>query len=366
MYASLLLVVTLLTFIGLDLAGQDYYKLLGVSRSASDKEIKKAFKKLAIKLHPDKNPGNSDVEKQFQSINAAYSVLSDPEKRRVYDQFGEEGLKDGNRGGGGGWNDIFGNFFGGGGRRQGGRQEMKKGPNIVVELQCTLEDLYNGRDFEVLQRRQVLCPHCRGTGADDPNDVTNCPVCGGSGVKIVNQQLAPGFVQRVQTTCDHCHGKGKIMNSVCTHCHGTKVQKGEQLLMIFIEKGMPNGHEIVSPSDSDENPEEEPGDVVFKIKTLPHKTFVRQGNDLKMTMKISLLQALVGFEVSFNHLDGHEVSLSRKDVTPPGFLQTVKGEGMPIHEMPSNKGNLQITYEIIFPRTVTEEQKTEFKRVLTK
>jgi len=335
-----------------------------VARSATDKEIKKAFKKLAIKLHPDKNPGNTEVEKQFQEINAAYSVLSDTEKRRIYDQFGEEGLKDGNRGGGGqGWHDIFGGFFGGQGRRQ-GRQEMKKGQSVVIELQCTLEDLYNGRDLEVLQRRQVLCPHCRGTGADDPNDISNCPVCGGSGVKIVNQQLAPGFVQRVQTTCDHCNGKGKIMNSVCSHCHGTKVQKGEQLLMVFIEKGMPNGHEIISPSESDENPEEEPGDLIFKIKQIPHQRFVRDGKDLKITVKISLLQALVGFKESFKHLDGHEVVLTRTAVTPPGYVQTVMNEGMPVHEMPSKKGNLLVTYEIVFPRTVTEEQKSEFKKLL--
>jgi len=349
----------------LDLAGTDYYKLLGITRSASEKEIKKAYKRLAIKMHPDKNPGNTEIEKQFQEINNAYSILSDPEKRRIYDQYGEEGLKDGgNRGGGGGW-DIFQNFFGGGGgRRQGGRAEMKKGQPITIQLECTLEDLYNGRELEVLQKRQILCSHCRGTGAEDPNDVSTCPICGGSGVKIVNQQLAPGFVQRVQTTCDRCEGKGKIVKSHCTHCHGSKVEKGEQLLMVFVERGMVDGYEIVLPSDGDENPEEEPGDVVFKIKQLPHHRFERRGHDLYMTARISLLQALVGFSISFKHLDEHEVTVARTEVTPPGFVQVVAEEGMPVHDLPSRKGNLFVTYEIIFPTSVSEENKNAFKKLL--
>eukprot|EP01127_Copromyxa_protea_P002229 TRINITY_DN12122_c0_g1_i1.p1 TRINITY_DN12122_c0_g1~~TRINITY_DN12122_c0_g1_i1.p1 ORF type:complete len:371 (-),score=90.59 TRINITY_DN12122_c0_g1_i1:62-1105(-) len=347
----------------MDLAGTDFYKVLGVARNASEKEIKKAYKKLAIQYHPDKNKGNSEVESKMQAVNAAYSVLSDPEKRRIFDQYGEEGLnKDNNRGGG--WGDMFDLF----GRRQGGggKAEMKKGQAIYIELQATLEDLYNGRDFEVLQRRQVLCSHCRGTGAEDPNDVSKCPVCGGSGVKIVNQQLAPGFVQRVQTTCDHCGGKGKIVNSQCHVCHGSKVEKGEQFVMVFIEKGMPDGHEIVSPSDGDQNPDEEPGDLIFKIKTRSHKMFTRQGNDLLMTARISLLQALVGFTSEFEHLDGHKVTLARTDVTPPGFVQTIAGEGMPYFEQASKKGKLYVTYQIDFPSHLTEAQKAEFKRLLAK
>jgi len=300
----------------------------------------------------------------MQEVNAAYSVLSDAEKRRIYDQYGEEGLKkDGGRGGGGGWGDIF-NFFGGGFGGNRGNKEMAKGQNIVIELQCTLEDLYNGRDFEVLQRRQVLCHHCRGTGAEDPNDVTKCPVCQGSGVKVVNQQLAPGFVQRVQTTCDKCGGKGKIIKATCGHCHGTKVNIGEQFVVVIVEKGMPDGYEIVSPSDADQNPDEEPGDLIFKIKTMPHKLFTRQGNDLYLTTRITLLQALVGFSVSFNHLDGHVVTIERTEVTPHGFIQRVVDEGMPFHSFSSQKGNLYVTYEVTFPTYVSESQKVEFRRLL--
>jgi len=241
---------------------------------------------------------------------------------------------------------------------------MKKGVSQVIELQASLEDLYNGRDFEVLQKRQILCSHCRGTGADDPNDVQNCRACGGTGIKIQEQKLGPGFVQRVQTTCNECGGKGKVSKSICSKCKGTKVQTGEQLLTVFIEKGMPDGHEIISNSDADEIPGEEPGDVVFKIAVGPHDRFTRKGNDLYMTQKISLLEALVGFSTTFSHLDGHKVTLERNTVTPPSYVQTLSGEGMPIHGNSLNFGKLYVTYLIDFPKTITEEQKEGFRKLL--
>jgi DnaJ-related protein SCJ1 len=342
---------------------RDFYKILKISRSATEQEIKKAFKRLSVQLHPDKNPGNEEARLKYQEVSAAYEVLSDPEKRRVYDQYGEEGLKNDQGGGGFGGFDIFENFFGGGGGRA-KKGELQKAPPQTIELQATLEDLYNGRDFEILQKRQVLCTHCRGTGADDPNDVQSCTSCGGTGQRIVEHKIGPGFVQRMQTTCDKCGGKGKVSKSVCSKCRGSKVQQGEQLLTIFIEKGMPEGYEIRSASDADENPGEEPGDLLFKITTAPHDRFVRKGNDLHMTLRISLLEALVGFEYSFNHLDGHAVPLKRTEVTPPGFVQILANEGMPIHGNTFNFGQLFITYQINFPESLTTEQKDGFKLLL--
>jgi len=354
-------VLFLLDFV---VAGRDFYKILKVSRSATEKEISKAYKKLAVKLHPDKNPGDEEAKKQYSEVSEAYEVLSNPEKRRVYDQHGEEGLKNqNNQGGAGGWSDIF-YFFGGGGGRKQNPGELKKGPSQTIELQATLEQLYNGYDLEVLQRRQILCRHCRGTGAEDPNDVHSCRSCGGSGVKIQEQRLGPGFIQRVQVVCDECGGKGKISKSVCTHCHGTKVDSGEQLITLFLEKGMADGHEIISPSDSDEVPGEEPGDLIFKIAQLPHKHFKRDGNNLKLDVKITLLQALVGFSFTMDHLDGHKITLTRDDVTPPGFVQTLPKEGMPIHGSPSTFGSLYVTYSIDFPKKITSQQKEEFKKLL--
>jgi len=256
------------------IVAEDYYKLLGISRSAKQAEIKRAYRKLAPLYHPDKFPNDEEKKVKFQEISTAYEVLSDDEKRRIYDQYGEEGLKKGVRNSGGfDFDDIFSMFNGGQQKKKGGRDELPKGNPLKIKFRATLEDLYNGKDIEVLQMRQVLCPHCRGTGAENADDVSSCPDCDGSGIKIVTQKLGPGFVQRMQTTCDRCGGKGRIVTSTCSHCSGTKVDTAEQLITIFIERGMPDGHEIVSESDGDERPGEEPGDLIFKIVTAPHNLF---------------------------------------------------------------------------------------------
>jgi len=260
------------------------------------------------------------------------------------------------------FDDIFSMFNGGGQRKK--KDEMPKGNPLRIKLHVSLEDLYNGKDFEVLQRRQVLCPHCRGTGAENSDDVTSCPDCGGSGVKIVTQKLGPGFVQRMQTTCDRCGGKGKIVSSVCSHCSGSKIDVAEQLITIYIEQGMPDGYEIISESDADEKPGEEPGDLIFKVTTAPHKRFERKGNDLHMSMTISLLQSLVGFTKTVKHLDGHEVIITRDAVTKPGLEIVVPSEGMPHHGFSAQKGDLYVTFTVQFPTTITEQQREGFKNLL--
>jgi DnaJ-related protein SCJ1 len=341
------------------LADEDYYSILGVPRDASESQIKRAYRQLAKINHPDKNPKNKE---KFQTITKAYDVLSDNDKRRKYDQFGEEGLKQqGNRGGG----FDFGDFFGFGGRNQQQGSEMPKGPNVVIEVQVTLEDLYNGKDIEILQRRQTLCPKCRGTGAKDPNDVQTCPVCEGSGMRVVTQRIGPGFVTKTQTTCDHCGGRGKLVTSKCEHCKGTKISRGDQIIQIVIERGMPEGYEIKSEEDADEAPERTPGDLIFKVTTVPHKRFSRKGNDLYMQITIPLLQSLIGFKKTFNHLDGHEVVVDRNQVTPPGFVLKLEGEGMPFHESPDINGDLYITFNIQFPEKISPEQKIGFEKLLT-
>eukprot|EP01123_Difflugia_compressa_P009123 TRINITY_DN292_c1_g2_i1.p1 TRINITY_DN292_c1_g2~~TRINITY_DN292_c1_g2_i1.p1 ORF type:complete len:371 (-),score=81.65 TRINITY_DN292_c1_g2_i1:86-1198(-) len=344
--------------------GEDYYKILGVPRNAKDSEIKKAYRRLAMQYHPDKHPNDEEKHLKYQKISNAYEVLSDDEKRRIYDQYGEEGLQKGVRSNTGfDFEDIFSMFGGGGGQRQ-RKDEMPKGAPIKIKVSVSLEDLYNGKDLEVLQRRQVLCPHCRGTGAENSDDVSTCPDCGGSGIKVVTQKLGPGFVQRMQTTCDRCGGKGRIVTSTCSHCGGTKVDTAEQMLPLFIEKGMPDGYEIVMDSDGDEKPGEEPGDVIFKIITAPHKRFERKGNDLYMNMTVTLLQSLVGFTKSFKHLDGHEVTVTRDGVTKPGLQIVMADEGMPHHGWPTQKGSLYITFTVLFPTSLTEEQKEGFKNLL--
>lgn len=260
----------------------------------------------------------------FHPAYTAYEALSDPKTRRVYDQYGEDGLKQGGAHHHANPFDIFSQF--GFGRRQ-ASNEMPKGPNVEIEVQVTLRDLYEGKKIEVLNRKQILCTKCRGTGAKSPDDVKTCHVCGGTGVRMVTRQLGPGFVSQMQQTCDHCGGKGKTFTHKCPHCGGTKVEEGEERMVVFIEKGMPDGYQIVMEGEGDESPDMQPGDVIFTVRTLKSPRFERVGDDLKKQMKISLLEALVGFSKEIVHLDGHKVKIERSRVTRPNLVIKVEGEG---------------------------------------
>jgi len=341
------------------IAADDYYQLLGLQRDASQADIKRAFRRISMKEHPDKG---GDPEK-YAKISHAYDVLSDSEKRRNYDQFGDE---NGPKGGG---FDPFSDFFNGFGgfhfNSGGGNQRREQMPNVRIPLEATLEDLYNGRSFKVTQSRQHLCHHCRGTGANDPNDIKQCSACGGSGMRVRTIQRGPGFVQHVQSQCDVCGGKGKVVSSTCHICHGSKVEPGEELLTVWIEKGMMDGSVISFPQQGDERPEWNPGDVEMYIKTLPHARFSRKGDDLNVTQHISLLQALTGFEVDVQHLDKHTVHIARTEVTPPNFIMKVPGEGMPLHSTPSIHGDLYVEFIVDFPQSITKDQSDAFKKLLS-
>jgi DnaJ-related protein SCJ1 len=346
---------------------KDYYQILGISRQASLREIKKAYRELSLKYHPDKNKEDPNAQKKFVEISNAYDVLSDEEKRRIYDQFGEEGLKQG-----GGPNpfrspfDFFSNFgFGGGGG--GGHthtHEQRKGPSVEIPLEVTLNDLYTGKELLIGHRKQVLCHKCRGTGANDPNDVQTCPDCKGTGTKVFTQQLGPGFITQTQRTCDRCGGRGRIVKSTCPVCKGSKISIDDETFTVIVEKGMPEDYHITFEQEADEAPDITPGDVIFKIKTSPHKRFVRQGNDLYTKMNVSLLEALVGFSRRIPHLDGHKVQIDKQDITKPGEIIKISEEGMPYHEFPSQKGDLFVEFSIKMPTSLTEEQKQAFKTLL--
>jgi len=353
--------LTLAVLVVIVFAADDYYKLLGLQRDASQPEIKRAFRRISMKEHPDKG---GDPEK-YAKISHAYDVLSDEEKRRNYDQFGDENGPQG----GGGFN-PFGDFFSGFGGFQfntggAGGQHREQMPNVRIPLEATLEDLYNGRTFKVTQSRQHLCHHCRGTGANDPNDIKTCTACGGSGMRVRTIQRGPGFVQHVQSQCDVCGGKGKVVSSTCHHCHGSKVEPSEELLTVWIEKGMTDGDVISFPQHSDERPGANPGDVEMFIKTLPHVRFSRKGDDLTVIHHISLLQALTGFEVDIDHLDQHKVHVARSEVTPPHFIVKVPGEGMPLHSTPSIHGDLFVEFIVDFPESITKDQSEGFKKLLS-
>ncbi|KAG0220855.1 hypothetical protein B0O80DRAFT_302510 [Mortierella sp. GBAus27b] len=341
-------------------AGADYYKVLGLNRNASAKDIKKQYKALSKKYHPDKNPGNKEAEQKFVEVSEAYEVLSDSEKKGIYDRYGEEGLKQHSQGNSGFHDpfDIFSQFFGGGSRHHHAEQE-RKGPEIRMELDVTLEELYSGKsvDFEV--SKQIICPHCDGSGAKSSDDVVTCTGCQGQGVKIVKHMLAPGMFQQFRQACDQCGGKGKVIRENCPVCHGAKVQRGSEQLTVVIEPGLPDGSTLVFDREGDESPEAHPGDIVFEVRTRPHSTFERRQDALYTYVTITLEQALLGFDLEIKHLDGKSVKLTRgQSVTPFGFVQTLKGQGMPIKGSSGDFGDMYVEYRIAFPEQLTKEQRS--------
>jgi len=333
-----------------------FYDLLNVSKTAAQDEIKKAYRKAAIKNHPDKG---GDPEK-FKEVSQAYEVLSDPEKRQLYDEYGEEALKDGGPGGPGGGSspfDIFeamfgGNPFGpGGGGGRGGRRQ-RKGEDVVHGLKLSLEELYNGVTKKLSLAKNVICPKCDGKGSKSGAS-GHCGTCQGSGVRVVVRQIAPGMVQQMQTVCNECKGSGQVISDRdrCVQCHGQKVVQEKKVLEVNIEKGMVNNQKIVFQGEADEAPDTIPGDIVFVVQEKEHATFKRKGPDLFLEKNINLTEALCGMKFSVTHLDKRQLLISTHEgeVIKPNSFKAVYDEGMPTYQQPFNKGRLFIHFNVKFP-----------------
>lgn len=329
-----------------------FYDVLGVAPDADDSAIKKAYLKLARQFHPDKNP---DGAEQFKEIQFAYEVLSDPEKRDVYDKYGEEALKEG--GPGGPYDEDIFSFFGfpfanGGGRGR-GPPRKRKGKDVYSAFNVTLEDLYNGKEGKFQLEKTVLCAQCKGKGSSKPNAVTKCSGCDGQGISITMRPLGFGMVQQLQETCKQCSGTGEIIKQKdkCKKCAGNKVMEEKKVLEVYIEKGMMHNQKISFREEGDQLPDIIPGDVVLVIQQEEHKLFKRDGNDLIVEKQITLLEALIGTKFIINQLDGRQllIKTKEKEIIRPGDLKSVFGEGMPIHKNPLTKGNLIIKFDIVFP-----------------
>uniref|UniRef100_A0A0C9RIX4 DnaJ protein ERDJ3B n=1 Tax=Wollemia nobilis TaxID=56998 RepID=A0A0C9RIX4_9CONI len=327
-------------YVDRSIAGKNLYDVLQVPRGASEEHIKKAYRKLALKFHPDKNPGNEEATKRFAEISNAYEVLTDREKREIYDRYGEEGLKQhasggGGRGGGMNFQDIFSSFFGGGAPEE-EEERTVKGDDVIVYLHATLEDLYMGGTLKVWREKNILKPAPGKRQCNCRNE-------------MYHKQIGPGMFQQ-------------ITQQVCEQCPNVKYEREGDFITVDIEKGMQDGQEIVFYEDGEPITDGEPGDLKFKIYTAPHEKFTREGNDLRTTVTITLREALVGFEKSIPHLDGHLVSIGSKGIIKPKEVRRFKGEGMPLH-MSTKKGDLFVTYEVLFPSKLTEEQKNKIKEV---
>ncbi|CAG0923262.1 unnamed protein product [Notodromas monacha] len=334
------------TFVIFALATRDFYSILGVPRSASKNQIKKAYRNLAKELHPDKNQGDPDAQQKFQDLGAAYEALSDDDKRKMYDRCGEECLKkEGGMGGDGfdAFSSFFGHDFGGFGfdfHGQGREREVPRGADIVMDLWVSLEELYAGNFVEVARMKRVVRP-AKGTRK------CNCRQ------EMVTRSLGPGRFQMTQQT-------------VCDECPNVKLVNEEKLLEVEIEPGMKDLQEHRFVAEGEPHIDGEPGDLIFKIRGSPHPKFERRGDDLYTNVTISLQDALVGFEMEITHLDGHKVAVKRDKVTWPGARIRKKGEGMPNYENNNLFGTLYITFDVSFPKSdFAESDKEAIKKVLS-
>ncbi|KAJ7568972.1 hypothetical protein O6H91_01G055400 [Diphasiastrum complanatum] len=332
-----------------------YYGILGVSKNASQDDLKKAYKKAAIKNHPDKG---GDPEK-FKELAQAYDVLSDPEKREIYDQYGEDALKEGMGGGGSSHNpfDIFESFFGGGnpfgGSSSGGRRQ-RKGEDVVHPLKVSLEDLYKGTSKKLALSRNILCPKCKGKGSKTGASST-CAGCQGSGMKVTIRQFGPGMMQRLQSVCPDCRGSGETISEKdkCGQCKGKKVVQDKKVLEVHVEKGMLHGQKITFQGEADEAPDTITGDIVFVLQLKDHPMFKRKGDDLFVEHSLTLTEALCGFQFALTHLDGRQLLIKSApgEIIKPGQFKSINDEGMPQYQRPFMKGRLYLHFSVEFPES---------------
>nr|GMC59011.1 DnaJ protein homolog [Ipomoea batatas] len=345
-----------------------YYEILGVSKNASQDDLKKAYRKSAIKNHPDKG---GDPEK-FKELAQAYEVLSDPEKREIYDQYGEDALKEG-MGGGGGMHDPFdifqsffgGNPFGGGGSSRGRRQ--RRGEDVVHPLKVSLEDLYNGTSKKLSLSRNVLCPKCKGKGSKSGASM-KCSGCQGSGMKVSIRQLGPSMIQQMQHPCGECKGTGETINEKdrCGQCKGEKVVQEKKVLEVLVEKGMQNGQKITFPGEADEAPDTVTGDIVFVLQQREHAKFKRKGDDLFLEHTLTLTEALCGFQFILTHLDNRQLLIKSQpgEVVKPDQFKAINDEGMPMYQKPFMRGKLYIHFTVDFPESLSPDQCKALEAVL--
>ncbi|XP_027334189.1 dnaJ protein homolog 2-like isoform X1 [Abrus precatorius] len=330
-----------------------YYEVLGVSKTASEDEIKKAYRKAAMKNHPDKG---GDPEK-FKELGQAYEVLSDPKKKELYDQFGEDALKEGTGGGTSFHNpfDIFESFFGGasfgaGGSSRGRRQ--KHGEDVVHSLKVSLEDVYNGTTKKLSLSRNILCQKCKGKGSKS-GTAGNCFGCQGTGMKITRRQIGLGMIQQMQHVCPECRGTGEVISERdrCPQCKGNKVTQEKKVLEVHVEKGMQQGHKIVFEGQADEAPDTITGDIVFVLQVKEHPRFRRDHDDLYIDHNLSLTESLCGFQFAVTHLDGRQLLIKSNpgEVIKPGQHKAINDEGMPQHNRPFMRGRLYIKFDVDFP-----------------
>mmetsp|Transcript_39197 Transcript_39197/g.94765 ORF Transcript_39197/g.94765 Transcript_39197/m.94765 type:complete len:413 (+) Transcript_39197:229-1467(+) len=321
-----------------DVDTEKLYEVLGVSKDADEKEIKKAYRKMAVKHHPDKGGD----EHFFKEVNAAYEILSDPKKREIYDKYGLEGVENEGGSSAAGGEDLFSMFFGGGGRSR--SSGPRKGPSLQHPLKVSLEDLYNGKTVKLAINRKVI-----------QGEANVCDTCNGQGAVMEMRQIGPGMITQMQRPCSDCRGQGNT----------AKMKSERKVIEVHVDKGMHNNQKITFSGLADEVPGRETGDVHFVVQEKEHELFKRKGADLLVMQDISLNQALTGFSYRFKHLDGRDVIIKTRpgkviesELKDPDtgrsmpYMMMVPKEGMPSLGNPFVKGDLYIAFHIEFPKTL--------------
>ena len=327
---------------------KDLYAVLGLDGDdePSEQVIKKAYRKLSRKYHPDKNKNNKEAIERFQEVAEAYEILSDPDKKILYDTGGMKMVKEGNQEQP---MDPFAAFFGGGRGNNGGkRRSAKKGQDYTMEMGVTLEDLYNGRMRTAEVSRRVVCRGCAKPEKRNSAKCRACTVKCPNEIRMVQRQMAPGFVVQQQ---EEVPSKEKCKNEA-------------KVLEAQIEQGMTDGSKLTFERASEQRPGFIPGDVIMVLRQRSHRTFERKGDDLFHTMTLTLAEALTGFKKTIMHLDGHEVTVKSDKVTQYGDVRIIEDEGMPVHNFPSQFGKLHVKFVVKFPSSFSPSQKETLKSIL--
>lgn len=344
------------------MAKRDYYEVLGIDKNADEATIKRAFRQQAKKYHPDLNPGDKDAEEKFKEVNEAYQILSDPQKRQQYDQFGFDGPQAGFGGGAGygdfggfgGFEDIFSSFFGGG-ARQANPNAPRQGDDLRLDVTISFEEAARGCEKEVNVIRDETCENCGGTGAKPGTKPTTCSTCHGTGQVTQVRNTAFGRIQNV-TTCPNCHGTGKVISDPCPKCNGRGKKRTSRRRTVKIPAGIDNGQVLTIRNQGGAGENGGPnGDLLIVVNVRPHKLFKRHDYDLYLELPVTFTQATLGAEVDVPTLD-KPVKYNIPEGTQPGTVFRIKGAGIP-YLRGTGKGDLYVTAKVEVPRKLTEKQK---------
>ncbi|MBQ8453377.1 MAG: molecular chaperone DnaJ [Prevotella sp.] len=361
---------------------RDYYEVLGVDKKATEDEIKKAYRKIAIKYHPDRNPGDKEAEEKFKEAAEAYDVLHDPQKRQQYDQFGFDapGGFGGFSGGGFSMDDIFsqfgsifGDFFGGSGGGFGGfssgfgggsGQRQYRGSDLRLKVRLTLQEVATGVTKKFKVKKDVQCPHCHGTGAEGNSASETCPTCQGRGVVVKTMRTMLGMMQ-TQQECPTCHGEGKVIKNKCRHCSGTGIVKGEEVVEINIPAGVSDGMVVNVPGKGNAGPHNGVnGNIQVFIEEEPNDTFIRDHQDVIYNLLLDFPTAALGGQVEIPTIDGGRVRVKIEPGTQPGKTLRLRGKGLPaVQGYGQGWGDLVVNISVYVPKELSRDERQMLEKL---